>query len=275
LKKRVVDLKQSLTLTLLSDAILIDDWGRCRQTLYDRDWLSELVGTAVQVRNCYCAARTVDTFNQHLGLPRWRDVALGAGSAVGFVLVEPFDVTRALERLYRLEQEGIGLRRAEGFGRIAFNHPIYEECARVGDTSIPIPPSLRLDSAGTSTPALAETRFERRWDKRLAGLKDSLFEESFWEGVAGWIRTQIPQGVRAVRDGLNNWGEPNNLGQPKRDKPNAFAARSGEGRRQLLTLLDELEREPEGTTHRQRGLEMLADRIAALVKNRRARTGGN
>jgi CRISPR-associated protein Csx10 len=274
LKTRVTDLKQPLTLTLLSDAVLVDDWGRCRQTLWDDTWLSDLIGTAVQIRNCYCAVRTVDTFNQHLGLPRWRDVALRAGSAVGFVLVEPFGATQVIERLQHLEQEGIGLRRDEGFGRVAFNHPIYGECAQVGDTSVPIPQPLRLESAGTSIPALAEARFERRWDNRLAGLKDDLFADGFWEAVAGWIRTQAPQGVQVVREGLNNWGEPDNLGQPKRGKPNAFAARAGDGRQRLLALLDELEREPEGTTHCLRGLEMLADRIAALVKNRRLRTGG-
>jgi CRISPR-associated protein Csx10 len=275
LKTRITDLKETLTLTLLSDAVLVDDWGRCRQTLSDLDWLAGLVGTAVQVRNCYCAARVVDTFNQHLGLPRWRDVALRAGSAVGFVLVEPFDATQVIERLHHLEQEGLGLRRDEGFGRVAFNHPIYGECAQVGDTSIPIPQPLRLESGGASTPALVEARFERRWDNRLAGLEARLFEDGFWEAVAGWIRTQAPQGVQAVRDGLNNWGEPGNLGQPQRGKSNAFAVRGEEGNRQLLALLDELEREPEGTTHRQRGLEMLADRIAALVKNRRPGAGGN
>ena len=72
-------------------------------------------------------SRIVDSFNTYRRMPRWRDVAIIAGSVAKIKLsgVTAQNIGQVHDRLAALERGGIGWRRHEGFGRIAFNHPLF------------------------------------------------------------------------------------------------------------------------------------------------------
>lgn len=103
--------EQQFRVTLLSDAILRDEWG-----VTTTDLTSAL---PFQARPDARFIRTthVGGFNRKWGLPLPQEQALGAGSV--FV----FQAARAIpkETVQHLLEEGVGERRAEGFGRLAID----------------------------------------------------------------------------------------------------------------------------------------------------------
>ena len=125
LDKRVQDWSEPLVMTLLTDTILTDYWGRF-QTAFDGETLKQILGIDVEVISSFVKTKNISGFNSHLGLPKWQAKAIAAGSTVSFrIKNNPQDIAKLLDHFARLENEGIGLRRAEGFGQIAFNHPVY------------------------------------------------------------------------------------------------------------------------------------------------------
>ena len=108
----------SATLTLLSDTILRDPAGQATLVL-DAATLSAYLGVQVTLddRHSFSAIVPHGGFNRTSRLPLAQSYALTAGSTMVFTPVQTLD-TNAVRRL---EQQGLGERRAEGFGRIAFN----------------------------------------------------------------------------------------------------------------------------------------------------------
>ena len=118
---------QPLALTLLSDVLLRDTSGTPvaslgHQPLVDGRIndriLSTYLGFAVRLdpARSFSAATLASGFNQTWRLPLPQQAALKAGS---HFTVHPREAV-SVEQLHRLEQRGIGERRAEGYGRIAF-----------------------------------------------------------------------------------------------------------------------------------------------------------
>ncbi len=125
LEKRI-DPKKPITMNLLTDAILVDRWGRFHTT-FNNEILSHYLGVEVEIINIYVKSKIVDGFNSYLGLPKWRDYSITSGSSVGFKIKNPENIEKLLKNMEKLEKEGIGLRREQGFGKIAFNHPVYNK----------------------------------------------------------------------------------------------------------------------------------------------------
>jgi CRISPR-associated protein Csx10 len=112
----------TFTLTLLSETIVRDENGHhtldllpaLRQRL-QRDDLRPLSDAKV-----FRKARVIGGFNRKWGLPLPQVAAIAAGSV--FVVKADSPLTNEdRERLEALQQEGIGERRVEGFGRVAVN----------------------------------------------------------------------------------------------------------------------------------------------------------
>ncbi len=124
---RVPNLNEPITLTLLTDTIVTNSWGQQAQG-FTEDWLEPTLNLGrLEIEYEHSHTHTIDGFNAILGLPRWRDTALTAGSMVRIILKNPPNNYQDFQKqLQNLEKEGIGLRRNEGFGRIAFNHPVYD-----------------------------------------------------------------------------------------------------------------------------------------------------
>lgn len=85
----------------------------------------------------YLRSRRVDSWHGRWALPRPSLSVLAAGSALRVRIAE--DQPIPADRLAGLQDQGIGLRRGEGFGAVAINHPwlakrVLEVAAPPGDT---------------------------------------------------------------------------------------------------------------------------------------------
>jgi CRISPR-associated protein Csx10 len=160
LTERIRDPTQPFTITLLTDTIVSNPWGQ-QATGFSEDWLESILGLgSLEIKDAYARIRIVDSFNSTLGLPRGRETALMAGSSVCIHLKNlSFDDWAV--RMEKLELEGIGIRRNEGFGRIAFNHPVYEHRQSLSQSAIGIGDEMRLSNV------LSPDMFMQEWDEEL------------------------------------------------------------------------------------------------------------
>jgi CRISPR-associated protein Csx10 len=79
------------------------------------------------VERCRCALNTftVQGWNAALGLPKADTPALGPGSVLLYRLVDSTQKEAVIARLKEIEREGMGERRAEGFGRVRVCDPFH------------------------------------------------------------------------------------------------------------------------------------------------------
>ncbi|HAG82178.1 MAG TPA: hypothetical protein DCL61_13685 [Cyanobacteria bacterium UBA12227] len=128
-----IERNENLTITLLSDTIVRND---CGQVVADpevlRHLLSKLLAVDIQFKKIkyknesgeekeiedgiYASSLIVGGFNRKWGLPLPQTPAFAAGSVFVFNKVD-----LDLPRLKALEEQGIGERRVDGFGRIVVN----------------------------------------------------------------------------------------------------------------------------------------------------------
>lgn len=274
LEERVQDLSQGLRMTLLSDAILPDRWLRSRTGL-DEAWLGKRLGVPVAIQRAFVRSRRVDGFFGHLGLPRYRDWALVAGSTVGIIFPQgaPSDLHL---KLAELEREGIGLRREEGYGQVVFNHPIYADHGVLDGHWLELPEKLRPQSAG---PAQADViaDFARHWSKELKRIEP---EGKTWklanlDVVARLLRHGAGDDLPALKSRLiDEFGQPANLLGKKRaagisQQEKKIVRETREAREEIGEWLDALSGQKEMKKHpnlaeqlQRLGVELLADRVA-------------
>lgn len=129
------DLKSELTpfyfvLTLHSPAILCDELLRYRSTI-DKDMLAKMIDLGeeenpFEVLYQSASTRRITGWNELWGTPRANDIAIDSGSVFLVASKKPLDGDLA-RKLYTLEEEGIGKRKAEGFGRVCISDPFHLE----------------------------------------------------------------------------------------------------------------------------------------------------
>lgn len=115
----------TLTVTLLSDLIVRDEQGQYTDVL-PAPVLATAVGLppeTIRLRQAFKRAALVAGFNRKWGLPLPQTPAIQAGSVFIFVT----DQALAQNDLATLVANGLGERRAEGFGRIAVNGWVYTQ----------------------------------------------------------------------------------------------------------------------------------------------------
>src|SRR3989440_3086669 len=114
--------------TLHSPVILRDSLLRYAGTL-DKKTLAALLGVPEDTFELlYQAASTkrVTGWNELWGTPRMNEYAIDTGSV--FLFSSTVEMNEPLcEALFKLEEEGIGERRAEGFGRLRISDPFHLE----------------------------------------------------------------------------------------------------------------------------------------------------
>ena len=134
LKKRakdcsIEDLKPYyFALTLHSPTILQDDLLRYEGTI-SGDTLATLIGLpSGMLKQVYQAAsvRRVTGWQELWGTPKTNEYAIDTGSVFLFSSTVPPSDTW-LRPLFELEEQGLGKRRAEGFGRIVISDPFHRE----------------------------------------------------------------------------------------------------------------------------------------------------
>lgn len=133
------DLAGHVIITLLSDAIVRGSDGHAAD--FDAALARALGLNALKHVRAYQRLRVVGGFNRKAGLPLTQDWAIQAGSVFVYHAAD-----LAIERARELETQGIGERRAEGFGCLAINWH-----ARAQFTRQPYAEPPRLTSSITLT----------------------------------------------------------------------------------------------------------------------------
>ncbi|MGF1673923.1 MAG: CRISPR-associated RAMP protein Csx10 [Rivularia sp. (in: cyanobacteria)] len=119
--------REYLTITLLSDLILRDEWGQYAiippSTQHQipapltRE-LEKILGTKIKPKYCFTSNNFVGGFNRKWGLPLPTVPVLAAGSVFVFDFE---DSAITSEQIKEIENNGIGERKTEGFGRVVIN----------------------------------------------------------------------------------------------------------------------------------------------------------
>jgi len=266
LEKRVNEDAEKLTLTLLTDAVVTDTWDRFATGFEDR-WLSRELGFEVMVvkGRDFAATRVVDGFNTQLRLPRWRDVVLAAGSSVRLRVVEQPE-EGLLAALARVERKGIGLRRNEGYGQVAFDHPVYKNCAGLTETSVTIPPVVDLAGRAESLQAT----FQHNWEERLADQTWERCRDEPFLALARWLGAHQHMDIAWLLAEMEKLGRPDNQliecvgGKEEygdREKPDRLVGTKGLAL--VKKVLEQLQEEDRACWPL--GIRMLADRLAEVA----------
>lgn len=282
-----VEQQRELTMLFLTDAIVVDRWGRFHQGINRTalaEWLEmdmQHIGEALEV---FVNGRSIDSFNTHRRMPRWRDEALTAGSMVRFTLTGLTDEA-IVKALQKVEKEGIGLRRHEGFGNVAFNHPVFNQQANIN--AIPLSSRFTdeletLANNNNLANTVARTMHQdahfaqRTWQKELEDHQrqhQKLWQEKLtdaFEPVARLIYLHRHQDVGKLlkwfeKDGIGRehhlWGNRELVGrdnQPKLDEDVI---------KEITNLLKKLEgkRQSQQTV----GMTMLAERLGEQMNENR------
>jgi len=124
IEERVTTLTKPITMSFISDVIIVDEYGRYVNKI-DEEFLKRVLGLETKIVRQTLRTRIVERFDTRSGLPRWRDSAIVSGSVVEFIVRDADNkkLKTICERLRDVELEGLGLRTMEGFGCICFNHP--------------------------------------------------------------------------------------------------------------------------------------------------------
>jgi len=117
-----------IALTLHAPTILYDELLRY-EGIISGERLAALAGLSenpFELLYHSASVRRMMNWQELWGLPRKHEYALDAGSVFLFAVTRPLDDTLA-HALFTLEEQGIGQRRAEGFGRICISDPFHRE----------------------------------------------------------------------------------------------------------------------------------------------------
>ena len=145
-----VDFGKSLIITTLSPLLTVNQNGHPESRFPERE-LAGVLGldvTKLTLSASYTRTEVIGGYHAHLSLPRQQWPAIAPGSVFVFELKHPLD-QESRERLIKLEREGLGLRRSEGYGRIAINHQ--------NNLNLSYSEEIQLDD-----PAKAEVPYEPR-----------------------------------------------------------------------------------------------------------------
>lgn len=280
-----LDSTERVTMLLLSDAVVPDPWGRFWQG-FDPVWLQHALklpreaGVSIDHNEngealAFSAARTVDAFSAKLGLPRTRDVAIVAGSSarLTFTGIDAQELAKLLEEA---ETQGIGLRRDEGFGRVAFNHPVYRQMQGVESPFMDLAP---LALASETHPSVAVLQFALDWLRHLEEQQLNNFNDERFEAVARLLHASRHTSVDAIKQDLQRLGKQEELlAEPLkgRDKKNFFANEGKPGMDDISRCLNEMAKQLEERSVSQDaqaqawriGLQLLAARIAGPARQK-------
>lgn len=245
-----------LFIMLATDAIVQDTWGRFYGR-FEPDWLTPLLELENEADVEIIAAdderpaqvvrtKLVESFDARSGLPRWRDKALVAGSTARLVFAN--GKRPSTDVLKRMETEGIGLRRGEGFGRVIFNHP-----AHTGQWS-GFAEAISIESLGVSG-TKDNGNFTQKWkDIVQSALRENgLTSDPVNQAIARQLMEMRDSDPKTLIEKLTVQSSPNNKDSYKR-----YTATT-------KTVIALLQRVSDRPGYWQRALVLLAE---ALMNNR-------
>jgi CRISPR-associated protein Csx10 len=196
-----------------------------------------------------------------------------------FLRFSGIELSELQAHLERAELRGIGLRRDEGFGYVAFNHLIYQELEDWHEPALNLE-RIQLGQELERYDYALQGRFKQDWEQKLNGmLKPGDFSDRRFEAVARLLYVSQGKPKDEIEALLDKMGEqvellPDPL--PLREKANYYKGDGQESMEQIIKCLDELEKlisekntVPE-TAQRlwSAGLQMLADHIAVPARQK-------
>ena len=114
--------------TMISNALLLQD-NMTYTTGLNQDYFKACLGLdalEVKLKNAFTALTLVSGWNREHGRQKIQEPAIAMGSTFLFkVSLNGIDSTKFIEALTRMEQDGLGIRRHEGFGRVVIAHPFH------------------------------------------------------------------------------------------------------------------------------------------------------
>jgi len=116
-------LNNHLIITALSPVLAVNDNGHPNSSfpIHELAHLLDLENdNALELTASYTRTEMISGYHTHLRLPRQQHPAIAAGSVFEFKLKEKLSED-GKKGLAKLEQNGIGLRKGEGYGRVAVN----------------------------------------------------------------------------------------------------------------------------------------------------------
>jgi CRISPR/Cas system CSM-associated protein Csm3 (group 7 of RAMP superfamily) len=124
------------TLTLLSDLILKSKHHNSYYTYINEEVLCKILNDGRKEKlfepvnfkliRSFCRTKEIDGFNMHHGLPKNKMIGLTKGSS--FLFKYNISDSQSLGQiLLKVERNGLGLRRSEGYGMVAINLPYHKE----------------------------------------------------------------------------------------------------------------------------------------------------
>lgn len=202
--------------TLLSDALIRDEAGQ--YTADDKvveGLLAHKLGINLSLRDAFLKTQIIGGFNRKWGFPLPQAQALQAGS----VLVFDTDEVPDEEKLALLLWQGIGERRAEGFGRVAVNWQTADELTI--DTILLEKPVRSTAITSDDAQEVGQRMLQRMLDQRLEsalvqranelGDKITKPSKSQLNGLRAVIQQALRQtpdeGRRAIENYLNSLEE--------------------------------------------------------------------
>ncbi len=280
---------EPLVLSLLTDAILPDQWGRNRmgfeqavshsdQKLKLATWLQSVLDMPIDVVTSFSKVRPIDGFNMQLGLPRFRDTALVAGSTIVFKLPDP--PPDWAQRLEKLEWDGIGQRRHEGFGRVVVNHPVQFTAAMNSAVSY-----NDTRSSVLSHKLIDEQCAQSDWKKELKENTQRISQHCRtprFAALARWLYAQAHEPIEQIITILENDPDPHHHEPPRFGKPdqvliaalggqdeygtrhkdNFWYTQGNEGRTLVLQLLKSIRDKRQYQPAIPAAITLLAERVA-------------
>jgi CRISPR-associated protein Csx10 len=163
---------ECLTITLLSDLILRDEWGQyavippSTQHQIPAPLIKELekVVGILKPQRSFAGSSLVGGFNRKWGLPLPQVPVLKAGSVFVFD-----NISLSLEQIQQLETLGIGERRVEGFGRVAVNwrKEQHFQAKKTEPVKLSDQPVLKLQASKTLAAQMADRLLHQKMEQAL------------------------------------------------------------------------------------------------------------
>lgn len=180
--------------------------------------LSEKLDCAFSVAAHAVRSRRIESWHTRWGLPRPTLVAVQAGSVIRLNIPKTAEIQLLFSRLADLEREGIGERRAEGFGDVRFNEPRLAElpcdftrveAARAAQPSLSVP-SENLSASSADFLKVVGKRADRRKQDELAASDASKVCGVLGFAVGDPTSSQLGivralLGSSGAIDGINAW----------------------------------------------------------------------
>ena len=170
-------LKNSLVITTLSPLLSINSRGH-PDTCFPEGELAEVLGLKVcdlKLSCSYTRTEVISGYHAHLRLPRQQWPAIDAGSVFVFCLKE----IPGEERLLKLEQEGLGIQKGEGYGRVAVNRQGWLDLKYKREQLV----RSRVERPGTQIPSAVHNLL-------CNVARNRCLEEVQWRAIAAAGRTK-------------------------------------------------------------------------------------